>query len=94
MCFFILFKERKEIVYYTKCGWHYGLICGIMNGMVNLFVMILAGLMPVSLMFPLISSGGIIVTYVVSRFFYKESLTKAQFIGFIFGIGSVILLNI
>lgn len=61
--------------------------------MVNLFVMILTGLMPVSLMYPLISAGGIIVTYIVSKFFYKESLTKAQLIGFILGIGSVVLLN-
>ena len=28
--------------------------------------------MPVSLMFPMISAGGIIITYLVSRFFYKE----------------------
>ena len=91
---FVLLKERKEVVYYVKNGWYYGTISGVMNGMVNLFVMILAGLMPVSLMFPLISAGGIIVTYIVSKFLYKESLTKLQFAGFIIGIGSVILLNL
>ena len=65
-----------------------------MNGIVNLFVMILSGKMPVALMFPLISAGGIIVTYIVSRFFYKEKLTKMQFAGFILGIASVVFLHI
>ncbi len=87
-------KERKEMVNYIKCGWHYGLICGLMNGAVNLFVMILSARMSVSIMFPLISAGGIIVTYVVSRVFYKERLTNKQFAGFILGIVSVVLLNI
>ena len=56
--------------------------------------MILSGKMPVSLMFPLISAGGLIVTYIVSRFFYKEKLTKIQFIGFIFGLMAVVFLNV
>lgn len=92
----VIFNERKEVGTYLKKGWYYGLVCGIMNGMVNLFVMILSepGRMPVSLMFPMISAGGIIVTYAVSRFIYKESLTKTQFVGFILGVGSVVLLNI
>ncbi len=68
--------------------------CGIMNGLTNMLVMILSGLMAVSVMFPLISAGGIIVTYIVSRFFYKEELTRMQFIGFITGILSVVFLNI
>ena len=92
--FLMIIKEKEQIGLYVKNGWHFGLVCGIMNGMVNLFVMILSGLMPVSLMFPLISAGGIIVTYIVSKFFYKESLSNAQFVGFILGIGSVVLLNI
>ena len=87
-------KERTEIKFFAKSGWHWAIICGALNGMVNLFVMILSGKMPVSLMFPLISAGGLIVTYIVSRFFYKEKLTKIQFIGFIFGLMAVVFLNV
>jgi multidrug transporter EmrE-like cation transporter len=65
-----------------------------MNGMVNLFVMLLSGKMALSLMFPLISSGGIIITFFVSTLFYKEKFTKAQLIGFIAGVASVVFLNI
>ncbi len=91
---FAFVKERKDIKIYAKAGWHMALLCGIANGVVNLFVMILSGLMPVSVMFPMISAGGIIVTYLVSRYYYKEKLTKAQFFGFVTGIASVIFLNI
>lgn len=89
-----ILKERTEIKFFAKSGWHWAIICGALNGMVNLFVMILSGKMPVSLMFPLISAGGLVVTYIVSRFFYKEKLTKIQFIGFIFGLMAVVFLNV
>ena len=85
-----LIKERKAMKVYAKAGWHWALICGLLNGMVNLFVMILSRSMPVSVMFPLISAGGLVVTYLVSRFVYKESLTKLQFVGFILGLAAVV----
>ncbi len=91
---FALFKEKSEIKTYAKAGWLLALLSGLINGMVNLFVMILSNRMLTSLMFPLISAGGIIITYLISKFFYKEKLTKTQFIGFLIGIASVIFLNI
>ena len=90
---FVIKTERKDVKNYAKAGWHRAMISGIANGMVNLFVMILSGIMPLSVMFPLISSGGIIITYIVSKFFYKERLTKTQFIGFLIGLVSIILLS-
>jgi drug/metabolite transporter (DMT)-like permease len=89
-----LVKEHKDIKLYAKCGWHAGLACGVANGAVNLFVLMLTNMTSVSLMFPLISAGGVIVTYLVSRFLYKEKLTRAQFIGFIIGTISVVFLNL
>lgn len=89
-----LFTQRKDIKLFAKVGWHWAVICGVLNGMVNLFVMILSGKMPVSLMFPLISAGGLIVTFLVSRFFYKEKLTKLQLAGFLCGVASVVCLNV
>ena len=89
-----LISEHTTIIKCVKVGWYLALPCGIMNGVVNLFVMLLSARMPVSLMFPLVSAGGIVITYFVSRFVYKEKLTKVQLIGFVLGVGSVILLNI
>ena len=93
-CSLSIAKERKEIVSCARGGLHLGLICGVLNGIVNLSALILTGLMPLSLMFPLISSGGIITTYIVSRLVYKESLSRLQFVGFILGIASIVLMNL
>lgn len=86
--------EKNNLRNYVKSGWLYAPICGIMNGVVNLFVMLLQEKMNLSLMFPLISSGNIIITYPVSRFFYKEKLTNNQFVGFLTGIAAVVFLNL
>lgn len=90
----MLATERKQLPDAVRAGWYLPVICGVLNGLVNLLVMILSHLMPVSVMFPSISAGGLILTYIVSRFLYRESLTKTQFIGFILGIAAVIALNI
>lgn len=88
-----LLKERKQISVCLKSAWWLGAICGIMNGVVNLLVMLLSGRLPASFMFPVISAGGIVVTFFVSTLFYREKLTKLQMLGFLFGAVCVILLN-
>ena len=89
-----LTKERKELKENLKAGWYLAPLCGIANGLVNLFVMILSGKMAVALMFPLISAGGLLLTFFFAVFIYKEKLAKRQFLGFALGLGAVILLNI
>lgn len=86
--------ERRDVIPCAKSGWYLAVLCGLLNGLVNLFTMILSARMPVALMFPLISVGGLLVTYLVSKFFYKEPLTKAQTGGFLLGLAAVILLSI
>lgn len=90
----VLTKEGSIVKKQTIGGYAIGVCCGAANGAANLFVMILSGLMPVSLMFPIISAGGIIATFIVSTVFYKEKLSKLQLIGFVLGTASVILLNL
>jgi len=86
--------ERGRMKAYAAAGWLPAALCGVLNGMVNLFVMILNGKMPASIMFPMISAGGIIASYLISRFFYREKLTRMQFAGFLAGIASVVFLNL
>lgn len=87
-------KERRVVRLAARAGWHMAIGCGVANGLVNLFVMILSGRMSVALMFPLISAGGIVMTYFISRYLYKERLTKKQLTGFIIGVASVVILNL
>lgn len=91
---FMIVKDRNEIGTFIKRGSVSGLLAGAANGVVNLFVMIMLGLMPASVVFPLISGGSIVLTYVVSRVFYNEKLSRRQTVGFIFGILSIVLLNL
>ena len=93
---FAIIKERQNIKLYLKKGWYLGSVCGIMNGIVNLFVMILTTelKMSASVMFPVIGAGSLIITYIFYRFMFKEVLTKPQLAGFILGIISVLFLNI
>ena len=90
----ISFKERKEIKKVIKPCLVYAIPCGISNGAVNLFVMILTGMMATSVLFPSISAGGIIISYFVSRFYYKETLSKKQLIGSALATIAVVLLNL
>ena len=89
-----LVSERKGICENLKRGWIYGAACGLFNGVVNLLVMLLSARMSISIMFPVISAGGIVLTFAVSRFVYKERLSKLQNIGFLLGVIAVIILNI
>ena len=89
-----LFKERAIIAPSVKNGWYFMAICGIANGAVNLFVIMLSPLMNASIMFPLISAGGIVLTSLVSILLYKERLTLQQYIGMILGIGAIVFLNL
>ena len=75
-------------------GWYFMLICGGFNGLCNLLVMLCSVLMSASVMFPIISAGGIILTAIVSVLFYKEKLTRMQYAGFVLGILAIVLLNL
>ena len=89
-----LIFERKEWKASLSRGWYFGLLCGVANGCSNLFCMLLNPLMPASIMYPLISAGGIVVTALVSVLVFKERLSRTQWIGMAVGIASVVFLNL
>lgn len=90
-----LLKEKTQILTSLKSNAVFMVITGIANGIANLFVMLLISRkIEASIMFPIISGGGIILTCAVSVVFLKEKLTVRQYIGLIFGVASVVLMNI
>ncbi len=89
-----LVTERKNLITCTKKGWIPAVICGLANALMNLLVMTLQNRMPVSLLFPLMSAGSLVLTFFLSKFLYREQLSKRQLLGFILGVCSVILLNL
>ena len=91
---FVLVKERHEIVPSLKSGGILMVICGATNGLVNLLVMLASPLVNNSVFFPLISAGGIVLTWLISVTLYKEKLSIKQNIGLILGIASIVFLNL
>lgn len=89
----VLFKEKSiPIPKLKNCG-AVAIGGGIANAVVNMLVMVLAKY-PSSIVFPTIQGGNIIITYIVSRYVYREVLNRNQNIGFCIGVLSVILINI
>ena len=87
--------EKKAVIPNLKKGFWLYSICGVANGIVNLLVILLSnGRMAASVMFPLISAGGIIATFIISVTAYKEKLSICQSIGLLFGITSIVFLNL
>lgn len=86
--------KNKNIGKSIASAFRYAPFQGIANGMVNLFVMILTSLLPTAILFPSISAGGMVITFIIAISIYKEKLSKVQILGYILGIASVVLLNI
>lgn len=91
---FALVTEKKQVLSNLKAGFWLYLICGLANGLANFFVVFLSLRVAASVMFPVISAGGIVLTFLVSLFFYKEKLSKWQILGSALGLVSVIFLNL
>lgn len=87
--------EKGEKLICFKAATPYMVLNGIANALVNLLVMVLVSKgMAASIMFPVISGGGIVLTTLVAIFIYKEKLSVNQYIGLLLGTVSVVLMNI
>ena len=71
-----------------------GIPRGLANGAVNFLVMIVTGMLASSIVFPTISAGGIVLTFIIAVFVYRERLSRPQLVGYILGTASVVLLNL
>ena len=90
----VFVKDRPYIKESFGKGLFPAAACGICNGVTNLLVMVLLGMMASSVLFPALSAGGIIIAFVFSVFVYNESFSMRQGIGVAFGIVAMVLLNL
>ena len=93
---FSLFLEKDKFKKTVQKCIPYSFLYGILNGAVNLFVMMLTGSQRLSaaVIFPTISGGGIITTALVGIFVYKERLSKWQNLSLILGTAAVVMMNL
>jgi len=59
------------------------------NNKLNLF---LSGVLDSSVMFPIVNGGGLMLTTLAATMFFKERLSKKQWVGLVIGVIAVILL--
>ncbi len=90
----VLFLKKVHVVQGLQQGWHLASLSGIANAAVNYLVLLVSVHVPASIMFPVISAGGIITTYIVSTIALKERLSKQQIAGFVIGMISIVILNL
>jgi drug/metabolite transporter (DMT)-like permease len=86
--------EKKSVLVHAKRGLVTYVLCGAANVAVNYFVMVLSNRMNASVMFPIISAGGILTSGILSLTVYREKLSNLQKIGFVLGILAIVVLNI
>lgn len=93
--FVILSLIRKEKIRDgTVLCVSFGALRGGANGIANLLVMVLAGTIPNVLLFPSVTAGGIVLSFIIAICIYKEKLTRQQLVGYVIGTISVVLLNL
>ncbi len=90
----ISFIRQKQRILALKSCITLAPINGFANGAVNLLVMLLTGVMPNAFLFPMLSAGSIAVMFIFSLTVYKERFSVKQYIGYIIGVGAIILMNL
>lgn len=91
----VLTKEERALWRDSlQKGWHWALLCGAANALTNFLTLYLNPFLPASVMYPVISAGGIVLSFLYATLIYKERFDQRQKLGFLIGVLSVILLNL
>ena len=86
--------EKGELAPLVKKGAVFASAQGLMNGTVNILMLVLASRLDAAYMYPVVTAGGIALTFVTALIFYKEKFKPWQYAGYALGVVSVILLSL
>ena len=87
---FVLSKKEKAETKINKKQIIFALLCGVCTFTMNVINLKLSGIMPSQVFFPLVNGSSIILSSLMSLFFFKEKADKRQIICLIGGIISLI----
>ena len=87
-----LILDRDKLSYFLKHGVLYGIGAGIANGAKNFLTLMIYMLLPLSVVSPMKTGLGMLATFVLALFVYKEKYSKKQIVGVILGVVAVLLL--
>lgn len=90
-----LVRERRDWKLVLRLGTLPAVLTGVCNGLTNLLVMVVVGVAVRSaVFFPVVSAGGLVISYVLSVTLFKEKFSTVQKLGILLGFFAVILLNL
>ncbi|MBQ2968620.1 MAG: hypothetical protein IJE10_10945 [Clostridia bacterium] len=89
-----ILMERNSFKATIRYGLLYGAGAGVFNGINNLLTLVTYNYLPLSVSSPIKSGLGIVFSFSLSLFLYKEKFSKTQFLSVMIGILAVVLMNL
>lgn len=90
----LLFKKKTNFIAFFKNGGYLSSFSGIANAVLNVSMLYLAINMKAVILYPVVSAGGVVISFLTALIIYRERLKKLQYLGSILGLISIILLNL
>ena len=93
LCFIVISLCRKGPMD-VRCSLLHGIPSGVSNGIANLLILILTGMIPNTILYPTVSAGSIVMGCLVSVLLYRERPNSRQLMGYALGAAAAVLLNL
>jgi len=97
LCCLVLYlrSDKRDTGAITRTSWYLPVLAGVLNAILNLFVILLAGttLSP-ALIYPVLAIGSLILISVLSLLVIKEKMRPWQWLGVVLGIAATGILSI
>lgn len=88
------FSDKTNVKTVFKRSWYVPLSAGVLNGVHNALVGLLAVMLPSGMVYPVLAVGGLAVSIIAALVIFKEKLKKTQWVGIAFGAVAILLLNL
>lgn len=86
--------EKGNMINTLKHGTAFGVLAGLCNGATNFITLVVYNFVPISVVSLVTAGGGMVLTFVVSSFIYKEKFTVRQLISAVICVISLILFQL
>ena len=88
-----LLFERDQFGPALRYGLPYGMAAGICNGINNVLILLTYNYLAISLISPIRTGLGMVLSFLISICFYKERFSRKQWLGIALAIIAIILIN-
>jgi drug/metabolite transporter (DMT)-like permease len=95
--FLYLRSDKRDTKAILRPSWFFPVLAGACNALLNLFIILLGTSLPLlssSLVFPVVSVGGLAVVMLFSLFVFREKLKWWQWLGIAVGAVATVLLSL